>query len=454
MSNVKISALPQQVTTTILDIVPIVDSGNTLTSKITLSDLRGLTNGSGVNSLKSSTGLTATAAVASGANSIAIGSSISATTGYAFVFGGFSNTVSSFGSGIIGGSGQTITSTGINNVIVNGYGNDITQGNQHGMVGGRDNLISSPGESCGIFAAKTSTISSGSQMVVIGGHNHQITGSNEGGIFAGYQNTIQAGDDSTIYGGRGNLIQGGNKPSIINGGNNTITNSSATLKTIVGGSYNTISAAGIGTYDETDGLGIFNSRRSSVTGTTFFGTIVGSHQSFIGGAAVTDRFNAIFNSSGSTIINSEASSIFSSYNTSVSSKDFSVGIGLNSRALTFDNTTHVENAHAFGSYSTGTFSNPSGDTFTVNFENGGFQEIAMTGNTTVAFSGLRNGGNYRLRVSNASNYSITSTSASGYTILYEGGVIPTITSGGTDLCILEVFGTDLMIRHFAGFASV
>jgi hypothetical protein len=45
------------------------------------------------------------------------------------------------------------------------------------------------------------------------------------------------------------------------------------------------------------------------------------------------------------------------------------------------------------------------------------------------------------------------TTASGFTILCEGGSVPNITNNGVDLCVLEVMGTDILVRHFAGFAA-
>ena len=292
-------------------------------------------------------------------------------------------------------------------------------------MNGNNNTISSGGANNFIAGAKTSTLAGGSQQVIIGGHNHSITGSNEGGIYGGYQNTIQGGDDSTIYGGRGNLLQGGNKPSIINGGNNTITNSSATLKTIVGGSYGTISATGINTYDETDGLAIFNSRRSSITGTTFFGGILSSHQSNIGGAATTDRFNGIFNSSGSTIINSTGSTIVGSYGTAVSGKTFAVGLGLNNKTLDYNFTTHLDNSYtyrtkSFGVINAGSVSGP----INVDLSLGTLYYFTITGDTEPNFTNFREGQQVQFWIENTSNYSVSAATITGGGSVYaKGGVI-------------------------------
>jgi hypothetical protein len=42
-------------------------------------------------------------------------------------------------------------------------------------------------------------------------------------------------------------------------------------------------------------------------------------------------------------------------------------------------------------------------------------------------------------------------SASGYTFKYEGGGF-TLTTNGTDLCVLDVVGTNIYVRHFADFS--
>jgi len=110
MPSVKISALPQITTSTIYDIVPVVDSGFTTTSKITLSDMRGLTNGTGSSSILSSSALTLNAAIASAPNAIALGDNARATS---------DNTIS------IG----LDSAAGLNNAIALGYGASASTNN-------------------------------------------------------------------------------------------------------------------------------------------------------------------------------------------------------------------------------------------------------------------------------------------------------------------------------------
>jgi hypothetical protein len=77
----------------------------------------------------------------------------------------------------------------------------------------------------------------------------------------------------------------------------------------------------------------------------------------------------------------------------------------------------------------------------------------MTGDTSLTFTNVKSGGQYRLQIVNGGTHSITATTASGFTILCEGGAVPNITNNGVDLCILEGMGTDILVRHFADFSA-
>jgi hypothetical protein len=129
-------------------------------------------------------------------------------------------------------------------------------------------------------------------------------------------------------------------------------------------------------------------------------------------------------------------------------------IGLsNFTSPTENDTTYTQNHKSLGQSYNGYFDNGSGDTFTIDWNNGNSQKIFMTGDISLTFTNVKSGGQYRLQIVNGGTHSITATTASGFTILCEGGVVPNITNNGVDLCILEGMGTDLLVRHFAGFAA-
>lgn len=116
-------------------------------------------------------------------------------------------------------------------------------------------------------------------------------------------------------------------------------------------------------------------------------------------------------------------------------------------------TTKTKAIQSTGQIFNAFYDNGSGSTFTINWELGNSQKITMNGNTSLTFTGLRNGAQYRLQVVNGGTFTLTGATAAGYTILCEGGAIPNITNNGVDLCVLEVMGTDILVRHFAGFAQ-
>ena len=80
MANLKISQLPNYTTAVNKNIVFVNNnSGETTTSKITLNDFNGLTNGTGTNSVKSNNYLTSSPSSANTINAIAIGNGAEAT---------------------------------------------------------------------------------------------------------------------------------------------------------------------------------------------------------------------------------------------------------------------------------------------------------------------------------------------------------------------------------------
>ena len=113
-------------------------------------------------------------------------------------------------------------------------------------------------------------------------------------------------------------------------------------------------------------------------------------------------------------------------------------------------TLHTDQLNSFGQISQGVQSKGSGDTFSIDWNLGGIAEMTLTGNSTCSFSNVRNGATYMVYITTTGTQTIT-PSASGYTFKYEGGGF-TLTTNGTDLCVLDVVGTNIYVRHFADFS--
>jgi hypothetical protein len=130
--------------------------------------------------------------------------------------------------------------------------------------------------------------------------------------------------------------------------------------------------------------------------------------------------------------------------------DYSNMIGTSGRTADRNYTTYVENHHAFGQVSQGVQSKGSGDTFSIDWNWGGIVEMTLTGNSTCSMTNVRNGSSYLVYITTTGTQTIT-PSASGYTFKFEGGGF-TLTTNGTDLCVLDVVGTNIYVRHFADFS--
>jgi len=87
MANVKISALPVTTTTTVNDYLVKNNSGETTTNKVLISNVLGLTKGSGADSIKSASFLSTTPATSTGQSSVAIGDDSEANADYATAYG-------------------------------------------------------------------------------------------------------------------------------------------------------------------------------------------------------------------------------------------------------------------------------------------------------------------------------------------------------------------------------
>jgi hypothetical protein len=317
--NKKIFDLPLRTGLTPDDRFVVVDSGNTTTYSVKLSDLQ---DGTGVNTLEGLTGnLTF-----SGTN---IDITASGTT--IFLSGGTGG----------GGGGKFIQSTGstTSNIIPDYYSLDsirvqtIGQETSYSFIGGGQNNEIAPSDDRykgnTIIGGFSNVIDGGQYWatilgsydsyisgigliprgsVIIGGEanftygwSHTIAGEANDArgyyysvILGGYNNYVNVTDDrgTTIIGGKNHDINQGARVGIINGSDNII--NSGTDSIIVAGASNTMT-------------------------TTINGAIVGGKSNTISASTST----AIIASSGSTLINTDYSAVVGGFNSDITNNDYS-----------------------------------------------------------------------------------------------------------------------------------
>ena len=377
MANKTIPQLPEQTGKTDNDLLAIVDSGETTTSKIKVSTLL--------------SGLEGNLKTSNGTNSYRTEPmTITDTTGdYSIVAAGTGNTITSTGDSnvIFAGKDNLISNVSSNSAIVGGYSNQINSNsttifNTPIMLGGYSNRIVLTGGlwktsvniggttsdsnnensfmACGNFSQATGSHSvvfgrshqvSGENSVSIGGSDNDITGKNSG-IYVGVSNTItnersviiggqnnsvgfrnsviaggtyntNNGDSAFICGGLSNNIQGdGNYHSIVGGNNNTI-NAGLRGSTILNGNANTITNSG-GGYAQN------------------YNTIVGGGSNNITSTG-TYQYPIILGGSGNDIIDSSNSAILGGNNNTVSGHTNSVVIGGSGLTSNYNSEVQVPN---------------------------------------------------------------------------------------------------------------
>lgn len=243
MANITIPNLPSATAATDLDILVIVDSGETTTSKITKADL--LSGIGGGELLPAATGSYTTALLGGVANTnanysvnlgfsgvIDSGSDRSALLGGttneingasgddSVIIGGSNNIVSANGSSITAGNtnniGANIFSSGIisssnslisgffksNNTIIGGSGVDITNGNRNLISNSSNSTISSSNSNNTIIGSATSDITgNGSYSVIIGSFESNILSPARTSLLSrGYTTNIRGGDSVIVLG--------------------------------------------------------------------------------------------------------------------------------------------------------------------------------------------------------------------------------------------------------------
>lgn len=200
MANKTIPQLPEQTGKTDNDLLAIVDSGETTTSKIKVSTLL--------------SGLGSPFIDGDGTNNVVpdyyTPSSINS---------------SATESGIFMGNGNTISSTGVNNVILGGSGNALTAGDETFFLGGENNTANG-----GLYGG------------IVGGRNN--TGGGRSYIFGGNNNSV--GPDASLVGAfnfTGLRLNSPEGTAVVLGGRyNTTNTNGAQREVFLGGIFNKLYA--------------------------------------------------------------------------------------------------------------------------------------------------------------------------------------------------------------------
>lgn len=479
MANKTIFELPEQTGKTNNDVLAIVNSGNTTTSKIKVSTLLDgagqFINGLGTNNVLSNY-YPLSAMTSGNTNSLLIGGSgntISSSTPFVSVIGcqegsissnvyqvgpltmigSYSSTMSNqlgYASGMFSSYDSAMSNSPYGAVVIGGWQLTFSNPNLWSgfAVGGRNNTTQS-GEGGTLGGFNNTAI--GQRAVIIGGNASSTNGA-DSGVFSA-SNGDATGDNSVIIGGGNITITNCTSSSTLGGANITLSGSNYSV--IAGGQYAEIT--GTSTYSFTAGgqsNRVYNSTNgASVCGASnevratsnFSGIFVGqtntisgaTHAAIVGGTNHSNRGNrsVIVGGSGNTITH-ERSVILG-------------GSGLTSNEAA---EVLVQNLKISGQTSGNHFDNASGTTFTIDWNKGNHQTISITGSTTLTFDNTKNGGTYKLQVINTTTGStLTSITATGYTIKEDGGSI-SFTNNSTDLLICEVFGTIILVRHFTDFS--
>jgi hypothetical protein len=382
-------------------------------------------------------------------------------------------------------TGHTVnTRVGANGVYIGGFSQTISNpGKGSYLYGGSGNTISSTGDNAGMFHSIGSTNPGNVRLAgIYNSRNSQISGSTANGVWGGAilgsnEGKILDGNWHALIGGSSNELQNVRNCQIVGGSQNIVRNNGQNCQ-IIGGSQNIIdngndinnieNAIFIADRSKIEGAdlsAIFGGNENGISGGSLNYIVGGTlnqiknspfNNDIIGSDACTidqGDLSSIINSKSCSIGNQERVTIIGSSGSTTTTGTDMVLLGLLGRTPNTSNTSYVENLRSYGQIYNGYYDNGSGTNFTIDWNLGNSQKITMTGNTTLTFTNVRSGAQYRLMIDNDGTYDITGATASGFTILCEGAALPNITNNGVDLCVLEVMGTDILVRHFANFAT-
>lgn len=431
MANKTIPQLPSQSAATDLDLLVIVNSGETTTSKITRADLL--------------SGVIPTVLYKSGTGTDSIIPTYLSTSS---VTSGTKNTISS-------GVNNTITSSGNNNIISGGDSNSITNGTGSAIVGGFSHLSSAE---YNVLGGYDNTNSGGYGAVF--GYRNSITGgsglafgnnNNLGGAYGfiyGNANTVQGGNDigSTIMGGSSQVIAA-------NGGHGIV---------IVGGSNNIFRIGGGATDDTLRSystmLGGFGNKLADDAGT-------GSGKAgyaLIGGKSNTVKattptlFPTTLATSGSTIQGgSTRAVVIGGINNIVDTKTDAMILASSGRTALYDYTVHADNTHTYKVESFNIVNGGNvGGSINVDCTAGTIFTFTLTGDTTPNFVNPRVGQRFIFIVYNTT-FNVPTATVNGVagTVFAKNGTISP-SNNGYSKYTATYDGTYLFLDEELGFSAV
>ena len=346
-------------------------------------------------------------------------------------------------------SGETQTFKINTEDLFGGSGNTITDTTWLSFIAGsRDSFIDyagTNGATAVILGATNSDIEmpEGRGFAIISSDNCHLDHGGEAGMIG-----IMNSESSNINRGFYNTIIGCNGTNLL-GGERTGAYSSSNCSSSYG--YSSVFVGSNGCFGGATLSGFYSSESSSNNGNSALSAFIASYASNIENGGYYNGFAWTYDSdinkgsAGENMVGIACREV-------LIDKERAVMIGVSGLTSVFSATTHNENTHTYSQTTTRTYDNGSGSTFTIDWNAGGFQKVSMDADTSLDFTNIREGATYKLLIQNLSTYAITGATSSGYTILCEGGSIPNITNNGTDLCILEVFGTNIYVRHFSNFA--
>ena len=381
MANKTIPQLPAQITATDLDLLVIVDSGETTTSKITRADLLNGTNpfvfGTAVDSRIVSNLSPALATRANttffqdgffSGNTVQItrtSNTITTNSLPHLVIGNSNSAGSTDKYGItIGGTNNNTGGTGSSGDLGNfvmGHGNKLSFTESRGnIVMGGFNSVSaaanfrfgnngSVGASASISFGEQANIASGSNNFAMGSFN-TITGGNN--INAGGSSNILAnGTNAAIIGGKSNNFSGGNDEGngLFSTRNSTFVINGVLGSTMIGGSdhiFRNFDSAGDTRFSYSSFLGGFQNKMTDDAGTgngkTAYGLILGGRDNLVKSSTESVR-PTIINSDSSILSGTTGSTVIGGSSVLVEGKTNTHVIGLNTYTAQTDNIVVVPN---------------------------------------------------------------------------------------------------------------
>jgi hypothetical protein len=413
MANVKISALPTTTATTLNDYVVKNDASNTITSNAQIKNVIGLKPGTGTNSIVSAPFLTTgTGSKASGQDSIAIGRSAEANGQWSIAIGGYVEPPP--------GPRDNFIAIGGNNYpaqdsIGIGY-NNFTQ-SQYAVGIGNDVIVYSDGGTALGYNARV--LDYKQNQIAIG---RESTTNGQYAITLGYRAFCDA--DGGLAMGR--ETQARDIQSVALGFQNEVS---------VGALY----GISIGSISKVDGIGSIGIGRDA--------DVAANNAIAIGLETDANSFGSICIGALADITGTSATNAIAiGYN---SQSNHSEGYAFGGNITTdYSETFKTRSVQSTGQFFNAVQTYAAGTSFDIDFNLGANVSFTINGNATCQLSNVRDGAVYRVKITNTGGFTLT-PSATGYTFIYESGFA--LTANGTDLCVLYVFGSEILVTHFADF---